>query len=72
MLVARVARSEDRSFLSGSTLSCSKSSEVLNNPTRRENARRFQDLISKTNGLSLAADIVERSFGIAEEQINGF
>jgi MGT family glycosyltransferase len=42
-------------------------SEVLNNAVYRENARKFQDIISKSNGLSLAADIVERSFGVAEE-----
>ena len=39
--------------------------EVLNNAVYRENARRFQDIISETNGLSMAADIVERSFGVA-------
>jgi len=39
--------------------------EVLHNATYRENARKFQDIINKTNGLSLAADIVERSFGLA-------
>jgi MGT family glycosyltransferase len=41
--------------------------EVLNNPVYRENARRFQNIISKTNGLSMAADIVERSFGVTKE-----
>jgi len=46
--------------------------EVLHNPTYRENARKFQDLISKTNGLSLAADIVERSFGITKRQTDVF
>ncbi|HYZ72944.1 MAG TPA: glycosyltransferase [Chthoniobacterales bacterium] len=38
--------------------------EVLNNSVYRENARNFQKIISKTNGLSTAADIVERSFGV--------
>jgi zeaxanthin glucosyltransferase len=42
-------------------------SEVLNNATYRENARKFRDIISKINGLSLAADIVERSFGVTKE-----
>jgi zeaxanthin glucosyltransferase len=41
--------------------------EVLNNPVYRENARRFQDIISRTNGLSMAADIVERSFGVTKK-----
>jgi len=35
--------------------------EVLNNPVYRENARKLQDIISKTNGLSMAADLVEQS-----------
>jgi zeaxanthin glucosyltransferase len=41
--------------------------EVLNNPVYRENARRFQDVIAKANGLSMAADIVERSFGVTKK-----
>ena len=44
--------------------------EVLNNPVYRENARKFQDIISKTNGLSIAADIVERSFGVSKKASN--
>jgi zeaxanthin glucosyltransferase len=44
--------------------------EVLNNSIYRETARKFQDVISKTNGLSLAADIVERSFRVAQESAN--
>ena len=38
--------------------------EVMNNGVYRKNARNFQDIIRKTNGLSMAADIVERSFGV--------
>jgi zeaxanthin glucosyltransferase len=34
--------------------------EVLNNDVYRENARKFQDVIAKTNGLSMAADLVEQ------------
>ena len=40
--------------------------EVLNNAVYRENARQLQDIISRTNGLSMAADIVERSFGVTK------
>ena len=40
--------------------------EVLNNAGYRENARKFQDIIARTNGLSTAADIVERSFGVSK------
>jgi MGT family glycosyltransferase len=41
--------------------------EVLNNPVYRENARKFQDIISKTSGLSMAADIIERAFGVTKK-----
>jgi zeaxanthin glucosyltransferase len=41
--------------------------EVLNNAVYRENARKLQDVIAKTNGLSMAADIVERSFGVTKK-----
>jgi MGT family glycosyltransferase len=37
--------------------------EVLNNSVYRENARKLQDVIAKTNGLRKAADIIERVFG---------
>jgi zeaxanthin glucosyltransferase len=42
-------------------------SEVLNNAVYRENARKLQKAIAKTNGLSLAADIVEQSFGVTRK-----
>jgi zeaxanthin glucosyltransferase len=51
--------------------------EVLDNGVYRENAQRLRDIIAKTNGLSMAADIVERSFGVTkkaplpEEAIHG-
>jgi zeaxanthin glucosyltransferase len=41
--------------------------EVLNNPVYRENASKFQDIIAKTNALSMAADLVERSLGVTNE-----
>jgi zeaxanthin glucosyltransferase len=41
--------------------------EVLNNPVYRDNARKFQGIISESNGLSMAADLVERSFGVTKE-----
>jgi zeaxanthin glucosyltransferase len=37
--------------------------EVLNNSVYRENARKLQDVIAKTNGLRKAADIIECAFG---------
>jgi zeaxanthin glucosyltransferase len=36
--------------------------EVLTDPSFRNNARYFQKIIAETNGLSLAADILERAF----------
>ena len=41
--------------------------EVLDNGVYRENARRLQDIIAKTDGLSMAADLVEQSFGVTKE-----
>ena len=41
--------------------------EVLNGSIYRENARKFQEIISKANGLAIAANIVERSFGVIQE-----
>jgi MGT family glycosyltransferase len=42
-------------------------SEVLNNALYRKNARKFQDVIAKTNGLSMAADRVEQALGVGKE-----
>ena len=42
--------------------------EVLHNAVYRENARKLQDAIAKTNGLRKAADIIERAFGASEVQ----
>ena len=50
--------SEHLSTLLGEVLSCS---------IYRENARKFQEIISKTNGLAMAANIVERCFGVIQE-----
>ncbi len=36
---------------------------VLNNPGYREKARYFQKVIAQTQGLDLAADLIERAFG---------
>lgn len=38
--------------------------EVLTQPIYRENARKFQEIIGKRNGLAMAADIIERAFGV--------
>jgi hypothetical protein len=41
--------------------------EVLNNPAYRGNARKLQKEIAKTNGLSVAADLIEESLGITKK-----
>jgi zeaxanthin glucosyltransferase len=38
--------------------------EVLNNASYRDNARRLQKAIAEANGLSVAADLVEKSLGV--------
>jgi len=40
--------------------------EVINNPIYRDNARKLQTAIAKTNGLSVAADLVEDSLGVTK------
>jgi len=40
--------------------------EVLHNDVYRQNARKFQDIIAKTNGLSMATDIVDQFFGASK------
>ena len=41
--------------------------QVLNDSAYRDNARHLQEVIAKTNGLSKAADLLERAFGRAIE-----
>jgi zeaxanthin glucosyltransferase len=41
--------------------------EVLTDPTYRENARKLQKAIADTNGLSVAADLIEESLGVRNE-----
>jgi len=41
--------------------------EVLNDSTYRDNARKLQRAIVEANGLSVAADLVEKSLGVTEK-----
>ena len=41
--------------------------EVLKNPTYRDSARYLQKKIAEANGLSVAADLLERSFGLTKK-----
>lgn len=40
--------------------------QVTLNPSYRERARYFQEVIAKTRGLDLAASLIERAFGIKQ------
>ena len=42
--------------------------EVLNNSKYSDNARKFQQAIAKTNGLSRAADLLEEAFGLTAQK----
>jgi zeaxanthin glucosyltransferase len=44
--------------------------EVLNNSTYRDNSRKLQKAIAQTNGLSVAADLVEASLGLTKKADN--
>jgi UDP:flavonoid glycosyltransferase YjiC (YdhE family) len=44
--------------------------EVLSNPTYWANARKLQQAILKANGLSVAADVIEESFGLISKAGN--
>jgi MGT family glycosyltransferase len=43
--------------------------QVLSDSTYRDNARNFQKVIAETNGLSKAADLLERAFGLTRKPI---
>jgi zeaxanthin glucosyltransferase len=45
--------------------------EVLNHVIYRDNSRKFQQTIAKTNGLSRAADLLEEAFGLTRGSVNG-
>ena len=40
--------------------------EVLNNPIYRDNSRSLQKAIAKKNGISVAADLLEQTFGLTK------
>jgi MGT family glycosyltransferase len=45
--------------------------EVLNNSTYQDNSRKLQKAIVAANGLSVAADLIERSLGLTEKAAKG-
>jgi MGT family glycosyltransferase len=68
-VAARIAEKKTGLFLPLKELSESRLSllldQVLNDSTYRHNARYFQKVIAETNGLSMAADLLERAFAAA-------
>ena len=66
-VAARIAEKKTGLFVPLKKLIASQLSllleQVLNEPTYRDNARYFQKVISETNGLSVAADLMEESLG---------
>jgi UDP:flavonoid glycosyltransferase YjiC (YdhE family) len=46
--------------------------EIFKDSTYRDDARYVQKRIAETDGLSMAADIVERSFGVAKKRADRF
>jgi MGT family glycosyltransferase len=70
-VAARIAEKKTGLFVRLKDLTVSRLSllldQVLNDSTYRDNARHLQEVIAKTNGLSKAADLLERAFGRAIE-----
>jgi zeaxanthin glucosyltransferase len=67
-VAARIAEKKTGLFVPLKKLTVSQLSllleQVLNEPTYRDNAHYFQKVIAETNGLSVAADLVEESLGV--------
>jgi MGT family glycosyltransferase len=68
-VAARIAEKRTGLFVPLKELTASRLSllldQVLSDSTYRDNARYFQKVIAETNGLSKAADLLERAFGFA-------
>ena len=65
-VAARIAEKKTGRFVPLKELNISRLSllldDVLNDPSYRDNARYIQEVIAKTDGLSEAADLLERAF----------
>jgi zeaxanthin glucosyltransferase len=75
-VAARIAEKKTGLFLPLKELTVSSLTllleQVLDDSTYRDNARHFQKVIAETNGLSKAADLLERAFGFANEDQQRF
>ncbi len=70
-VAARIAEKKTGLFVPLKELTVSRLSllldQVLNDSTYRDNARYFRKVIAESNGLSKAADLLERAFGLAQK-----
>jgi MGT family glycosyltransferase len=70
-VAARIAEKKTGLFVPLKELTISRLSllldQVLNDSTYRDTARYFQNVIAETNGLSVAADLVEESLGVTRK-----
>jgi MGT family glycosyltransferase len=69
-VAARIADKKTGKATSLDSLKVSKLStlldEVLNNPLYRDNSRRIQKAIAEKKGISVAADLLEQTFGLTK------
>jgi MGT family glycosyltransferase len=67
-VAARIAYHGAGEFVEVPDVTVEKLSElvqaVLNNPSYRDKARYFKDVIAQTHGLDVAAEVIERAFGV--------
>jgi zeaxanthin glucosyltransferase len=72
-VAARIAEKKTGLFVPLKELNASRLTllldQVLTDSTYRDNARNFQKVIAETNGLSKAADLLERTFGLTRKPI---
>ena len=68
-IAARIAYHGAGEFVEVPDVTAEKLSElvqaVLNNPSYRDKARYFQKVIAQTHGLDVAAEAIERAFGVS-------
>jgi UDP:flavonoid glycosyltransferase YjiC (YdhE family) len=70
-IAARIAEKKTGLFVPLKKLTVSHLSllldQVLNERAYRDNARYFQEVIAETNGLSVAAELIEESLGVTRK-----
>jgi zeaxanthin glucosyltransferase len=75
-IAARIAHHGAGEFVEVGDLTVERLSELIQrvrtNPAYLEKARYFQDVIARTHGLDVAADLIERAFGIGHAPDRSF